>query len=94
MPVSRSGPGGGATQLARLHLALRYATEHGVPRRSLRVAFVVGTALTLINQGDVIFSTGVVDWLKCLLTYAVPYIVSTYSAVAFRMGMADEVGTR
>ena len=61
------------------------ATSNGVPRRSLRVAVVVGTALNLINQGDALLGTGHVNWFKIALTFAVPYCVSTYSAVAYRL---------
>ena len=90
---------GGAVTLAifgraQMRSALQHPPRGARRRRSLRVALLVGTVLTLINQGDVIFSTGAVDWLKCLLTYVVPYIVSTYGAVAFRMGMVDKVGTQ
>jgi hypothetical protein len=72
--------------------ALRYAMQGGVPGRSLRVALVVGTVLTLINQGDAILATARVDWLKALLTYAVPYAVSTYGAVSFRMSLERDAG--
>lgn len=58
-----------------------------MPRRSLRVALVVGTALNLINQADALLAGGEVDWLKCALTYLVPYAVSTYGAVSFRMSV-------
>jgi len=73
---------------ALFRLALRYSVEQGVPARSLRVALVAGTVLTAINQGDVILATGNVVWLKSLLTCVVPYIVSTYGAVAVRMTIA------
>jgi hypothetical protein len=57
-----------------------------VPQRSLWVALVVGTILNLINQGDVILAGHAPDWTKLLLTYVVPYFVSTYGAVSYRMG--------
>jgi hypothetical protein len=66
-------------------LALHCATADGVPARSLRVAIVVGTVLNLINQGDALWGGLPVNWLKLLLTYAMPYAVSTYGAVAFRL---------
>jgi len=65
--------------------ALHFATTAGVPVRSLKVAVVVGTALNLINQYDALFGTVPLNWLKLCLTYAMPYAVSTYGAVAFRM---------
>lgn len=67
-------------------LALRYATDGGVPRQSLKIALVVGTLLNLINQGDVLVADiGAVNWAKCAMTYVVPYLVSTWGAVSFRL---------
>ncbi|MBX9698613.1 MAG: nitrate/nitrite transporter NrtS [Acetobacteraceae bacterium] len=68
--------------------ALRYATEAGVPARSLRVAAVIGTLLNLINQGDALWGEARIAWPKLLLTYLVPYGVATYGAVSIRMQMA------
>ncbi len=62
------------------------ATSDGVPVRSLKVALVVGTALNLINQGDALFGAAPVAWVKLLLTFAMPYAVSTYGAVTVRWG--------
>ena len=66
---------------------LRLAMEEGVPRRSFRVALVVGTVLNLINQGDALLGLGAVpvNWFKLALTYAVPYCVATYGAVSFQL---------
>ena len=58
------------------------------PRRSLRVAVIVGTILNLINQGDALFAGRTPDLTKLLLTFVVPYFVSTYGAVSFRMQLA------
>jgi hypothetical protein len=66
-------------------LACSYAVSDGVPRRSLWVALVVGTVLNLINQGDTLLAGRRIDVAKLALTYLVPYIVSTYGAVSFRM---------
>lgn len=51
-----------------------------VLRQSLIVSLVVGTILTLINQGDALFSGGQVNMIKVGLTYLVPLLVSTYGA--------------
>lgn len=64
---------------------MRYAVADGVPQRSLGVAVVVGSALNLINQGDVLFGDGTVDHGKIVLTYVVPYLVATYGAVSARV---------
>lgn len=42
---------------------------------------VVGTVLNAINQGNEIIYGLEVNWFKVLLTYAVPYLVSTYASV-------------
>jgi hypothetical protein len=62
-----------------------YSTTNGVPQRSLQVTLVVGTLLNLINQSDAIFSSSNINWFKLALTYPVPYLVSTYGAVAYRL---------
>ena len=51
--------------------------------RSAKISLVVGTILVAINYGDSIFIDGLEqgDWLKIILTYMVPYFVSTYSVV-------------
>ena len=51
--------------------------------RGLKVAVVVGTLLTAINYGDVLIAGNflpVMYW-KILLTYCVPFLVSTYAGV-------------
>lgn len=50
---------------------------------ALKVALVVGTVLALINHGDKILTLSFesLDIIKILLTYCVPYSVSTWSAV-------------
>lgn len=68
--------------------ALRFAVEGGVPKRSFRVALVVGTLLNLINQGDALLGAGAIAWPKLLLTYLVPYCVATYGAVSARQQIA------
>jgi hypothetical protein len=66
----------------------RYAVSDGVPRRSCIVALIVGTILNLINQGDSILVGMPLDAAKLLLTYLVPYCVSTYGAVSYRLHAA------
>lgn len=71
-----------------------YATSAGVPRRSAWAAVVVGTVLNLINQGDALFSGRKLDWTKIALTYLVPYCVTTYGAVSFRLAAARRAQNR
>jgi len=73
--------------MSRFAHACRYAVCDGVPRRSFCVAVVVGTVLNLINQGDALFDGGSINWIKVLMTYVVPYAVSTYGAVSYRLSL-------
>lgn len=59
------------------------AIEVNTLKRSIKVAVIVGTLLMLINHGDIILSGEIESqhMLKILLTYLVPYLVSTYSSV-------------
>jgi hypothetical protein len=71
--------------MSTLRLVWRCAISDGVPRRSFYVAMLVGTVLNLINQGDALLAGTSLNWAKILLTYAVPYLVSTYGAVSYRL---------
>lgn len=53
-------------------------------RKAVVVAGVIGTVLTLINQGDFLVTGqfGKVGLMKMLLTYSVPFCVSVYSVLA------------
>jgi hypothetical protein len=62
----------------------RHAVVYGpVFRRAVQVAAVVGTILFAINQLNVVLAgkTTSVVVLKIVLTYLVPFLVSTYSAL-------------
>ncbi|MEL6467140.1 MAG: nitrate/nitrite transporter NrtS [Pseudomonadota bacterium] len=59
------------------------ASNRSVVRRAAKIAFVVGIIIAMINHGDRIMA-GQMDagaWMKCALTFLVPYSVSTYSSV-------------
>jgi len=77
--------------MPRLGLIWHCCISDGVPRRSLAVALIVGSVLNLINQGDVLFGAGRVDYLKLMLTFLVPYCVATYGAVSFRLRVGHRV---
>jgi thiamine transporter ThiT len=59
------------------------ATQKKTVMRSLKVATLVGTLLMIINHGDIIVTGNITltHLLKILLTYVVPFLVSTYSSV-------------
>ncbi len=63
-----------------------------VVRRGLHVALVVGVILNLINQGNQIISLDFsqMNFIKFILTFIVPYLVSSYSSVMAKLNF--EVG--
>ena len=60
-------------------------------RRTLTIALVVGTILSLINQSDVVIggdaTTG--TWIKVGLNYCVPFIVSNLGLLAGKRAERD-----
>jgi len=61
--------------------ALATACQPAIVRRALVLAAVVGPILTLINQGDALVSGVPFSFWKAGLTFIVPYLVATVSAV-------------
>ena len=53
----------------------------GTPRKAFLTALVVGTILTMINHGDLIVMGLWPPLPKLLLTYCVPYCVTTWGAI-------------
>jgi len=62
---------------------LNLATSSSVILRSFKIAMIVGTILVFINHADAIFNGELTinHYIKILLTYCVPYCVSTYASV-------------
>jgi len=63
---------------------LRLARRRDVVARALKTALLVGLVLIVINHGDAL-ARGEVDLVrmaKMILTFAVPYCVSTYASVS------------
>lgn len=71
---------------AKWRRLLELALSDGIPRRSAKAAVVVGSLLNLINQGDALFGTADLNVSKTLLTFIVPYCVTTYGAVSVQLG--------
>jgi methyl-accepting chemotaxis protein len=63
---------------------LLLARDRSIVRTAMRIALIAGTLLNVINQGPQIIHGAGMDWGKLLLTYLVPYVVSTISAVQTR----------
>ena len=76
-------PGADPTVAGTIKCALCGPRHRPMLRRSAIVALVVGTILTLLNQGDGLLSGNWNDALywKIPLTYCVPFLVATYGAL-------------
>ena len=63
---------------------LTLATRRDVVARALKTALLVGSILIVINHGDALLAgdVGAARIVKILLTFLVPYCVSTYAGVA------------
>ena len=57
----------------------------GTPKKAFRTALIVGTILTTINHGDIIMDGLMPDAWKVLLTYCVPYCVTTWGAATGKL---------
>jgi len=66
-----------------MHRWILLAVTPGVVRRSLCVSLVVGSVLVLINHGDALVRADITPLclMKMVLTYAVPYGVTTCASV-------------
>lgn len=82
VPNSRM-PLGGSSNMIKDNSFFTIAMSKQVLPSALKVALVVGTILALINHGDKILSLTLSyqDCIKIVLSYLVPYGVSTWSAV-------------
>jgi hypothetical protein len=71
---------------------LRVAFRPDIVGRGLKVALIVGTILTIINQGDIVASSAITASVlaKILLNYCVPYCVSIYADVETRVEQQRE----
>lgn len=67
-----------------LRKALEICLQPKHLRKTTRIAFVVGTVLTTINQGDIILGGTAtrLTWIKVGMNYVVPLIVSNLGLLA------------
>jgi hypothetical protein len=74
-----------------LRAALRICFRREHLRRTIKIALVVGTILTLINQLDIILkgNADTLTWVKCGLNYCVPFIVSNLGLLAGKRAEAN-----
>lgn len=73
--------------MQNLNLIISIASSKPLIIRALKIAFVVGIILNLINQGDKILAYNFqeVNLAKLLLTFTVPFCVSMYTAIAMKI---------
>lgn len=55
------------------------ARDRNTVRRAIRISLIVGTVLTFINQYDAPMGQEPFKLIPALLTYVVPFCISTYS---------------
>ena len=70
--------------------AVRTALSPGFAKRSVMVAVIVGTILNVINQGHALAGEADFRLWTAMLTYCVPFFVSSYGAYA---GLARNTAT-
>jgi hypothetical protein len=75
---------GGRWDDRRVIEALRIVMRREHLRRTVRIALVVGTVLTLINQADVIArgDATAITWVKAGANFVVPFVVSNLGLLA------------
>ncbi|GHO47722.1 nitrate/nitrite transporter NrtS [Ktedonospora formicarum] len=66
-----------------LHTIIVYSLERDTIMRSLKAALVIGTLLGLINHGQALVSSHFTwsELVPLLITYLVPFCVTTYGQV-------------
>ena len=70
------------------------AVSKSIVLRAMKVSLIVGSALNLINQGDLLMSLDIQELhlVKFFLTYLIPYSVTTYTATAMKIEF--QIGTK
>lgn len=66
---------------------LTHIVSRPVVTGAIKVSLFVGTCLNAINQGSALWHGIGIEWGKVLLNYAVPYLVSSYSAAKARKAL-------
>jgi hypothetical protein len=83
----------GYARIGAMREALRICFRGEHLRRTVKIALVVGTILTLINQLDVILRGDAtsITWVKAGLNYCVPFIVSNLGLLAGKRAEAESL---
>jgi hypothetical protein len=62
----------------KYYAALKTSLSGPYLARAIVVMIIVGSVLNLINQSEALFQGAPLNFAKLLLTYVVPFCVSTY----------------
>lgn len=64
--------------------------------RGIKISSIVGTLLIFINYYELILMNqwSSIPLFKVILTYIVPFLVSTYSAISFKRSILNEKRNR
>ena len=93
MPNNATSPETRPDLVARICRFFQTAGTPPIPRNALRISFIVGSILNLINQGQNIFGDAHVSWHHFFMNYLVPFCVATYSATQNEIGRSQRHGT-
>ena len=65
-----------------INIWFQIALQRNIVLRAFKLALIVGSILMLINHGDVMLNNELSQkgFIKIIVTYFVPYCVSTYSS--------------
>ena len=66
------------------YVALKTALSGSYLARAITVMIIVGSVLNLINQSEALFQCNPLNFAKLLLTYVIPFCVSTYGTWSAR----------
>lgn len=73
--------------MSKIQLIISIALSKQLLIKALKIAFVVGIILNIINQGEliVILAFEDINYYKFFLTFIVPFSVSMYTAVSMKL---------
>ncbi|MFD2542995.1 nitrate/nitrite transporter NrtS [Lacinutrix gracilariae] len=71
----------------KVNRVVKIASEKEIVISSIKVALVVGVILNSINQGEKLIALDFkhLNFLKLIITFSVPYMVSTYASVKVKL---------
>ncbi len=69
------------------------ACRRDIVRGALQVSAVVGVLLNVINQGQAVMGGLPIAWSHVVMNFAVPFLVSSYSAARNERGVGPRRGS-